>query len=80
VSALPTAARVGIDQDEQQEHAGRFCDYLGGTRVAIRAVADTEAFGFARTGDSKFTCLGGFSEIGGAPTSADYARRLRQTS
>ena len=25
-----------IDQDEQQEYAGRFCDYLGGSRVPIR--------------------------------------------
>ena len=37
----------GIDQDEQQEYAGRFCDYLGGSRVAIRTVLDAEAFSFA---------------------------------
>jgi hypothetical protein len=36
----------GIDQDEQQEYAGRFCDYLGGTTVAIRTLADVEAFAF----------------------------------
>ena len=34
----------GIDQDEQQEYAGRFCDYLGGSRVAIRTVLDAEEF------------------------------------
>lgn len=38
----------GIDQDEQQEYAGRFCDYLGGCRVPIRTVADAEAFDFPR--------------------------------
>ncbi len=37
----------GIDQDEQQEYAGRFCDYLGGSRVAIGTVADAEEFRFA---------------------------------
>ena len=37
----------GIDQDEQQEYAGRFCDYLGGSRVPVCTVADAEAFGFA---------------------------------
>jgi hypothetical protein len=36
----------GIDQDEQPEYAGRFCDYLGGSRVPIRTVADAEAFEF----------------------------------
>jgi hypothetical protein len=34
----------GIDQDEQQEYAGRFCDYLGGSRVPIRTVADAQRF------------------------------------
>jgi hypothetical protein len=33
----------GIDQDEQAEYAGRFCDYLGGLRVPIRTLADAEA-------------------------------------
>ena len=37
----------GIDQGEQPEYAGRFCDYLGGSRVPIGAVADAEAFSFA---------------------------------
>ena len=37
----------GIDQDEQQEDAGRFCDYLGGSRVPISSLADAEAFNFA---------------------------------
>jgi hypothetical protein len=37
----------GIDQDEQQEYAGRFCDYLGGTWVPIRTVVDAEVFTFA---------------------------------
>jgi hypothetical protein len=32
-----------IDQDEQQEYAGRFCDYLGGSRVPIKTVDDAEA-------------------------------------
>jgi hypothetical protein len=32
----------GIDQDEQQEYAGRFCAYLQGSRVAIRSIADVE--------------------------------------
>jgi hypothetical protein len=36
----------GIDQDEQQEYAGRFCQYLGGARVPIRTVAEAEAFNF----------------------------------
>jgi hypothetical protein len=54
----------GIDQDEQQEYAGRFCAYLGGSRVPIRTVAEAEAFRFARTGDSKFTCFDGSVEIG----------------
>ncbi len=40
----------GIDQDEQQEYAGRFCDYLGGSRVPIRSVADAEAFEFDSPG------------------------------
>jgi hypothetical protein len=43
---LPTGRACGIDQDEQQEYAGRFCDYLGGSRVPIRTVADAEAFEF----------------------------------
>lgn len=34
----------GIDQDEQQGYAGRFCDYLEGSRVPIRTKADAEAF------------------------------------
>src|SRR5215207_4626223 len=37
----------GIDQDEQQEYAGRFCAYLGGTTVQIRTTAEAEAFNFA---------------------------------
>jgi len=37
----------GIDQDEQQEYAGRFCDYLGGSRVPIGSVADVDTFSFA---------------------------------
>jgi hypothetical protein len=37
----------GIDQDEQQEYAGRFCRYLGGTAVAIRTVLEAEEFDFA---------------------------------
>jgi hypothetical protein len=36
----------GIDQDEQQEYAGRFCDYLGGSRVPIRLVEDADRFSF----------------------------------
>ena len=32
-----------IDQDEQQEYAGRFCDYRGGSRVPIKTVDDAEA-------------------------------------
>ena len=36
----------GIDQDEQQEYAGRFCAYLGGTAVPIRTLADAQAFHF----------------------------------
>jgi hypothetical protein len=34
----------GIDQDEQQEYTGRFCDSLGGSSVPIRTVADAERF------------------------------------
>jgi hypothetical protein len=37
----------GIDQDEQQEYAGLFCDYLGGSRVPIRTLAAAEVFSFA---------------------------------
>ena len=36
----------GIDQDEQQEYAGRFCDYLEGRRVPIHSIEDAEAFHF----------------------------------
>jgi hypothetical protein len=36
----------GIDQDEQQEYAGRFCAYLGGATVPIRSIADAEALEF----------------------------------
>ena len=36
----------GIDQDEQQEYAGRFCDYLGGSTVPIRTSRTREAFHF----------------------------------
>jgi hypothetical protein len=35
-----------IDQDEQQEDAGRFVDYLGGRREPIRSIEDAEAFHF----------------------------------
>jgi hypothetical protein len=38
----------GIDQDEQQEYAGRFCDYLLGTRVHIRTVLDAAEFDFGQ--------------------------------
>jgi hypothetical protein len=54
----------GIDQDEQQEYAGRFCDYLGGIRVPIRSVAEAEAFSFAQTERAKLTISAAFSEIG----------------
>lgn len=37
----------GIDQDEQQEYAGRFCAYLRGASVPIRSLDDAEAFQFA---------------------------------
>jgi hypothetical protein len=47
VASFANGLRVyGIDQDEQQEYAGRFCDYLQGSRVAIRTVADASAFCF----------------------------------
>jgi hypothetical protein len=36
----------GIDQDEQQEYAGRFCQYLGGTAVSIRTLLEAEEFDF----------------------------------
>ena len=36
----------GIDEDEQQEYAGRFCDYLAGVRVQIRTVAEAQMFDF----------------------------------
>jgi hypothetical protein len=35
-----------IDQDEQQEYAGRFCEYLHGSSVPIRTLADAECFAF----------------------------------
>jgi hypothetical protein len=35
-----------IDQDEQQEYAGRFCAYLGGSTVSIRNLGDAERFSF----------------------------------
>jgi hypothetical protein len=48
-SVSPTGcACTGIDQDEQQEYAGRFCDYLDGTSVPIRNVADAEVFAFGQ--------------------------------
>jgi hypothetical protein len=37
----------GVDQDEQQEYAGRFCDYLGGSRVPIKNLEAAEDFSFA---------------------------------
>jgi hypothetical protein len=37
----------GIDQDEQQEYAGRFLSYLGGSRVPIKNLASAEDFSFA---------------------------------
>jgi hypothetical protein len=33
-----------IDQDEQQEYAGRFCQYLGGSTVQIRSVDEARQF------------------------------------
>jgi hypothetical protein len=39
----------GIDQDEQQEYARLFCQYLDGSRVVIRTKEDAESFAF-RTG------------------------------
>lgn len=36
----------GIDQDEQGEYTGRFCDYLHGSSVPIRTVEDALAFSF----------------------------------
>src|SRR5205807_3913519 len=38
----------GIDQDEQQEYAGRFCDYLEGIRVPIRTPAEAATFSFSQ--------------------------------
>lgn len=35
-----------IDQDEQQEYAGRFCDYLNGSRVSVKTLLDAELFSF----------------------------------
>jgi hypothetical protein len=35
-----------IDQDEQQEYAGRFCAYLRGSRVPVRTLAEAKAFSF----------------------------------
>src|SRR5207247_4779904 len=37
----------GIDQDEQQEYAGRLCAYLGGSSIPILSVEDADHF--ART-------------------------------
>jgi hypothetical protein len=34
----------GIDQDEQQEYADRFCAYLDGSAVPIRSIQDAERF------------------------------------
>jgi len=36
----------GIDQDEQGEYAGRFCEYLGGSSLPIRTLRDAEEFSF----------------------------------
>jgi hypothetical protein len=41
----------GIDQDERQEYAGRFCQYLAGTRVPIRSLADVDAYDFHNCGN-----------------------------
>ena len=39
INLISNGLRVyGIDQDQQQEYAGRFCDYLGGARVPIRNI------------------------------------------
>jgi hypothetical protein len=52
-SGSPTELRIyGIDQDEQQEYAGRCCDYLQGSRVPIRTLADIEGFDFSRARNS----------------------------
>ncbi|MCA1647266.1 MAG: hypothetical protein LC797_18025 [Chloroflexi bacterium] len=37
----------GIDQDEQQEYAGRFCQYLGGSYVQICTPTEAGDFNFA---------------------------------
>jgi hypothetical protein len=37
----------GLDQDEQQEYAGRFCSYLNGCRIGIGSVEHAESFEFA---------------------------------
>ncbi|HVQ42379.1 MAG TPA: hypothetical protein VMS54_09235 [Vicinamibacterales bacterium] len=36
----------GVDQDESEEFSGRFCTYLGGSRVLISNVDAAEAFDF----------------------------------
>lgn len=36
----------GIDQDEQGEYTGRFCEYLGGSSVPIRTVREAVSFSF----------------------------------
>jgi hypothetical protein len=45
-SRLSPLRLVRRNQDEQQEYAGRLCDYLGGTRVEIRDLHAAEAFDF----------------------------------
>jgi hypothetical protein len=53
------ALRVyGIDQDEQQEYVGRFCDYLGGSRVPIRTPLEAEEFVFRQLANPRRRGLG----------------------
>jgi hypothetical protein len=42
----------GIDQDEQQEYAGRFCSYLGGSHVPVRTIGDADGFDFSTVVDA----------------------------
>jgi hypothetical protein len=45
-----------IDQDEQQEYAGRFCDYLGASRVSIKSLEDLQRFSFGDVANPDVVC------------------------
>ena len=67
----------GIDQGEQPEYAGRFCDYLRGSRVPISHVAHAAALSFVHVADPNVVIwdLHESREEGHAAATAAHAAR-----